>query len=309
MYLPISNWFYDTYEICDHLCPAGSPERCVERHVIKLDSDQRQFVIEGCSLGKLHHRTHQAEMLHELEANHCPKLAPWFMTRANEWGAESGELFWQLRPWIDGNDLPRDTYGNDAWRGDVMADFLIALKKSSSDIHCHVTPFSICEYIRALLPRIREKNPALLDDLLPIWQELDEFSRAETTLPIDFCHGDFHPNNVLWGDGQLNGVIDWEFSGHKVAGYDVATLLGCLGMDNPEFLTADMTFAFLNKLKANDFHSDIVWHWLPDYIAATRFAWMREWCWANNKELIIQELDFLWLILDNRDFLRTRWKL
>ena len=153
-----------------------------------------------------------------------------------------------------------------------MADFLIALKKSSADIHCHVTPFSICEYIRALLPRIREKNPPLLDDLLPIWQELDEFSRAETTLPIDFCHGDFHPNNVLWGDRQLNGVIDWEFSGHKVAGYDVATLLGCLGMDNPEFLTADMTFAFLNKLKANDFHSDIVWHWLPDYIAATRFA-------------------------------------
>jgi hypothetical protein len=80
-------------------------------------------------------------------------------------------------------------------------------------------------------------------------------------------------------------------------------------MDNPEFLTADMTFAFLNKLKANDFHPDIVWHWLPDYIAATRFAWMREWCWSNNKELIIQELDFLWLILDNRDFLRSRWKL
>jgi len=34
---------------------------------------------------------------------------------------------------------------------------------------------------------------------------------------------------------------------------------------------------------------------------------MREWFHDQNRKMQIQELDYLWLLLDNRDLLRKRW--
>lgn len=37
-----------------------------------------------------------------------------------------------------------------------------------------------------------------------------------------FIHRDYHPNNVLWQDGQLSGVVDWPNACRGPAGIDVA---------------------------------------------------------------------------------------
>ncbi len=50
---------------------------------------------------------------------------------------------------------------------------------------------------------------------------------------ISFCHGDLHPLNVIWGEKSIRAVIDWEFSGIKPEIYDLANMLGCLGMEDP----------------------------------------------------------------------------
>ena len=130
---------------------------------------------------------------------------------------------------------------------------------------------------------------------------------AEHELPVHFCHGDFHPLNIIWGDHRINALIDWEFCGFKTEAYDVANLLGCIGMDAPENLTCGMALQFVKTLREKNFLSEKAWRWLPETIAAQRFAWMREWCFANDRDMMIQELDFIWLLLDNADLLRTKW--
>ena len=74
-------------------------------------------------------------------------------------------------------------------------------------------------------------------------------------------------------------------------------------MDEPTFLTAPMALAFVKTLPLG------VIRWLPEYIVALRFAWMREWCWRRERDMMVQELDFMWLMLDNRELLRERWSL
>ena len=37
-----------------------------------------------------------------------------------------------------------------------------------------------------------------------------------------FIHRDYHPNNVLWQDGRVSGVVDWVNACRGAAGFDVA---------------------------------------------------------------------------------------
>ena len=117
---------------------------------------------------------------------------------------------------------------------------------------------------------------------------------------------DYEKNNIILG---YKAVIDWEFCGRKPPAYDMANLLGCLGMDDPAFLTGPMAMEFLRTLQEAEFLEPRDSHFLPDQIAALRFAWMREWVARKDMAMITQELDFLWLILDNRDLLRKKWTL
>ncbi|MEU4804676.1 aminoglycoside phosphotransferase family protein [Actinosynnema sp. NPDC023587] len=41
------------------------------------------------------------------------------------------------------------------------------------------------------------------------------------TAPRVLTHGDYHSGNVLWHDGALTGVVDWEGAAGGPAGYDV----------------------------------------------------------------------------------------
>ncbi len=52
-------------------------------------------------------------------------------------------------------------------------------------------------------------------------------------LETRFSHGDLHPANLLWQDGRLAAMIDWEQAGTRVELYDLAFLIGCAGRDDP----------------------------------------------------------------------------
>ena len=75
------------------------------------------------------------------------------------------------------------------------------------------------------------------------------FFAAHDRLPVCFCHGDPHAVNVIWGDGEIRGVIDWEFSGYKPELYDAALVLGCIGMEDPAALAGDMALAFVGLIR------------------------------------------------------------
>lgn len=42
-----------------------------------------------------------------------------------------------------------------------------------------------------------------------------------TTAPLVLAHGDYQSGNVIWNNGTLTGVIDWEGAARGSAGYDV----------------------------------------------------------------------------------------
>lgn len=75
------------------------------------------------------------------------------------------------------------------------------------------------------------------------------FIRAHDSLPACYCHGDFYALNVIWSDVGINAVIDWEFSGIKPKIYDIANMIGCIEIENPEALAGPLVIDFIHRLK------------------------------------------------------------
>lgn len=304
-------WGFSLRRACPELTIAGSPERAMGRELLEAE-DGRKFVLERLPLGAKESRVRQAKTLRSLVAGGLEGVAPWLSPRPGEFGVEEEGFFWQLRHWIHGESLPRETYALDAWRGKAAAQFLLGLRRVSQEQKdslpaAQTTPFRLGHYIEHLMEHFQRFMPALVKDMTPMVEELKAFEEYEKTAPAAFCHGDFHPGNILWSASGIRGVIDWEFCGPKAPAYDLANLLGCLGVDDPAYLTGPMAFALVHTLREDNYLSLRDWRFLPDLVAALRFAWMREWVARKDREMILQELDFLWLVLDNRELLRGRW--
>ncbi len=46
------------------------------------------------------------------------------------------------------------------------------------------------------------------------------------SIPVEcFCHGDFHYANLLWRDGELSGILDFELAGRGNRDFDIAWAL------------------------------------------------------------------------------------
>jgi len=296
----LAQWGLDgAVELPNTVC-GGSPNRVNARWAVGKDG--KVYVLESLPPSKAGSRLRQASFLEELTKNGCSRINPWLPTTDGQFGVHFGGEFWQLRRFAHGDLALPDSYSDDSWRGDALADFLLELRVNSSDTQDE-TPFLLSKYIPKVMHSIHHKNAALYEDLLPITRELAPFLESEPGFPMAFCHGDYHPQNIVWGDHCINAVIDWEFCGVKTAMYDLATLLGCIGMDCPENFSDSLVASLVRKLHESSWGARESWRWLPECMAASRIAWMREWCFMDNRELMVQELDYIWLILDNRDLL------
>ena len=78
----------------------------------------------------------------------------------------------------------------------------------------------------------------MLSKIGPVISFLENrFMKVHDMLPVSFCHGDFHPLNIIWSKDSIKAVIDWEFLGMKPEIYDAANLIGCIGIEDPQGLT------------------------------------------------------------------------
>jgi homoserine kinase type II len=138
--------------------------------------------------------------------------------------------------------------------------------------------FSIAEFASELMGKLNRHDPATARAVQPAFRDLEErFFPAHARLPVAFCHGDAHPLNVIWGDGEIRGVIDWEFSGIKPEIYDAALVVGCIGMEDPESLAGPLVKAFLDELRAAGCFDASGFAVLPEFVLALRFAWLSDW--------------------------------
>lgn len=305
-----AKWGFELKCCHPELSIAGSPERALKREILE-DSHGELFVLEQLPLANREIREAQARCQRFLVEQGMEGVSPWLSPVPGSFGVECEGFFWQLRHWSKGVALPRETYAQDAWRGEATAQFLLNLRKCSDS---EAMPgrggrvFTLMHYIGHLMTHFQRQLSALVTDMKPMVAELREYHDYEHTAQGRFCHGDLHPGNIIWGERKIQTVIDWEFCGPKPAAYDLANLLGCLGMDDPAFLTGPYAMTCIQALRKGAFLTEEEWHFLPDQIAALRFGWMREWVARKDKPMITQELDFIWLILDNRELLRQKWR-
>ena len=144
--------------------------------------------------------------------------------------------------------------------------------------------------------------------ITPVLAFLEEdFMSACDRLPVAFCHGDYHPLNVIWGEQDILSVIDWEFSGIKPESYDLVNMVGCLGIEHPASLVRDLVRNLIAQLKAADLYAPVSWDSFVDFVVAMRFAWLSEWLRKDDREMIDLELDYMALLLNNRDMLSREW--
>jgi len=302
-------WNIKLTNIHRYILIAGSPERCELRFVIECNNNQF-YLIESIFDTDVFHKLRIISCLNFLSGKGLPGINPYICTKENEYIVCCADRFWQISLYIKGEVLNRPEYVFDGWRGRVLADFLIELRKKSGELSSVISLsyFSIKDYIYKLISQIRKNDPELLGKIGPVLSFLEKrFMEVHDRLPVSFCHGDFHTLNIIWSKNSIRAVIDWEFLGIKPEIYDAANMIGCIGVEDPEGLTGELVCNFIMALKEAEFLSRISRGVFTEFVIAARFAWLSEWLRHKDREMIELETVYMNLLVDNSDMLKNRW--
>jgi homoserine kinase type II len=306
----LSLWGIALKNIRDDIDIHGSPERTNFRVVIE-DNNSNLFILENISNNLFKRKKIIAESLFYLK-NKDLNMTPYLKSKNNNFIELFKDKYWQIIPFVEGIPLDRTNYLFDSWRGESAAKFLIELKKKSQHISRFEKdkPFSLPSYVHGLKDSIKIHNKDLYKKISPIIDYLNNnFFTIHDQLPIAICHGDYHSLNIIWGDKKIKTVIDWEFIGYKAEGYDIANMVGCLGIEDPIALIDGFTKDFIKTLKDNNFITDKSWRFLVDMIIALRFAWLSEWLRNNDQEMINLEINYMNLLINSKNKLNKIWKI
>lgn len=298
----------------------GSPERTAARAVVR-DSSGNRWILEQITEDNLPRKREIAEQLVALSVAGLEKIHPWQKTRANSFfqtleksmpAAASGfqgleKSHWMLRPYVDGIQLDRETYLSELWRMDVMADFLIRLRAYTEEWSGFV--FSIADYAEHRMAVWRERYPQLTDKFERSFSKLKQnFFPLHDSLPTAFCHGDYHPLNMVWGEKSIRSVIDWEFCGIKPELYDAALLVGCIGFEDPDNLIKEPVIRLIKTLQEGGYGATESWDRFLDLAATIRFGWMSEWIRRKDHDALEMESIYIDILVDQQDYISNAWK-
>jgi len=277
----------------------GSPERASKRVVVR-DVDGARWVLERIEQDNLPRKqkiAEQLEMLSDMEQIH-----PYQKTKEDSFFSDR----WMLRPFVEGIPLDRKTYLNDSWRMDAMADFLIRLRQQAPVASGPV--FSMCDYARDRMAVWRKRYSKLADKLEDSFQTLEKnFFAVHDQLPAAFCHGDYHPLNMVWGDHSIRSIIDWEFCGIKPELYDVALLIGCIGFEDPDNLIKEPVIRLVQNLRSAGYGTDRSWECFLQLAAVIRFGWMSEWIRRKDREARQMEVVYIDILVDQKKYISNHW--
>jgi homoserine kinase type II len=285
---------------------AGSPERTAWRSVVEAD-DKQLYVMEKVP-SRIYGRKHRiAYVLQALNESGLQAVAPYLPDAGGEFIPLIAHGLWQLCAYVGGVVLDRPAYAMDGWRGDATAKFISRLHAicSTDPAAFDTPPFSITAYTRKLFATLFHRNPGVAERYRPFMDHLEEqLFPIHDKLLTRFCHGDLHPINIIWGNRSIRAVIDWEFCGTKPEAYDLANLLGCLGMEDPQSLSGPFVYRLIRQLRKSGIFSDESWRAVPDLMLAIRFAWLSEWMRKDDRPMIQMEADYMALLLKQRHTLR-----
>lgn len=304
-------WGVSFKAVKPHLTPQGSPERTEFRAVIE-DEEEDLFILEEIAPASYHAKLRIIRTIEFLAEKGLDKVVAYRLGIDGQHIQSHGDGLWQMVAFMPGLSLDREHYLYEGWRAGVLSDFLIRMKDAAKDIPFFSLdkPFSIKAYIYTLFHRIEQRRPELV---APVKKVLDFLEKgllpSLDRIPARFCHGDYHPLNIIWGKDRMEAVIDWEFCGVKPELYDVANMIGCLGIEHPSSLLGDLVVNFVAKLRKDGFLCETSWDVILEFVIALRFAWLSEWLRKGDEEMIIMELDYMELLINNRNKVRDIWGL
>ena len=171
---------------------SGSPERSELRYVIE-GADQQRYVLESILAKDLEIKKNIIDRLNTLKAENLHGINTYLESAAQNVIEHFMGRYWKLSRFIDGCELKRPEYVFEKWRGDVLSDFLIRLRKisDSSEMLSESSIFSLKEYVIKLSSEIREFNPEVAEELAPVFSFLEQgFLKNHDQLEMAFCHGD-----------------------------------------------------------------------------------------------------------------------
>lgn len=286
---------------------AGSPERSAWRGVLET-RDQRLFVLERIHSAMYDRKQRIARTLQVLYDRGLRRIIPYLPDRDGDPLPLIRHGLWQLSPYIGGVVLNRPAYATDGWRGDEAGEFLAQLHRFASPppVETPSPVFSIARYIEDLLTTLQRRHPAVADRYRPFVAHLRTtlFLHIDD-LPRGFCHGDVHPINIIWGRRSIRAVIDWEFCGIQPEIYDLANLLGCLGIEDPGSLDGPFACRLIDRLRRSAVYQEASWKALPDLMLAIRFGWLSEWLRKGDQPMIHLEADYMAILMRRTQDLRT----
>jgi homoserine kinase type II len=284
---------------------AGSPERCLERAAAE-SVDGRIWIVERSAPRIAARKQAIAESAAFLAAR-LAEVKPWLAIAPDRYVVERGSGVWQVSAYVPGIPLDRPAYAFEGWRGDALADLLIRFRLAAAGMPPAPggeAPLSLPDFIRDLFGKLSSREPALFERLYPALLHLERnLFPALGGVPTRFCHGDFHPLNVIWSPSGINALIDFEFCGVRPEIYDPAMLVGCLGMEDPRSLKGDLVGTLLARLKSGAGYSEAGWACFPDLVLGLRFAWLSDWLRRGDREMVELEAVFIGLLLEGRSAL------
>ena len=290
---------------------SGSPERSLFRVAFEGTAG-RPFVLEQIAAPQRKRKSFIHSILDQLHRDGLDQVNPFLKTSSGESTVFYGGAWWQLSNFIEGQPLSRPGYIRNGAKGKALARFLCSLSTHSKSFshESAMTRFSIKDYILRLEKDMMEHDPDVASRFIPIIDLLrGPFLRAHDTVPMVFCHGDYHPLNIIWQDNRILSVIDWEFCGLKPELYDAANLVGCIGMEHPSGLTDDLVISFIDYMRRVSGISSRTWSLFPMFVIALRFAWLAEWLRNRDKEMIDLEEIYMNILYENREKFAATWGL
>ncbi|MGM0508927.1 MAG: phosphotransferase [Fusobacteriota bacterium] len=280
----------------------GSPSRTANRFIFE-SKKENLFILEKIKFEDIKTKK---RILKNLSILHNYKLPveKYCLNLNNEYLTEYKLRNFQLKKYIPGIPLERPNYLNQKWRAIKSAEFLVNLykiSKNNEDLNISSYKGNLKENIINMISDFRKKDGIYNQKLKFIMKYIEStFLEYEPKLPKRFCHGDYHPLNIIWGSQHINSVIDWEFSGLNYDIYDVANFISCVGMEDPKFINGKFNKVFLNEIKSSNIIEESSWKYLNSFIIALRFGgWLSHWLKKRDPEMINLEISYLNFLFKN----------
>ncbi len=268
----------------------------------------REFLLRADPLSLFHERVPVKELTLFLKEQGIPVLLP----KGNK-AVKHEDRVYQLFDYVHQEQQGRLDYRNEPEKAEGIGAVLASisnLKKEWFSRDSIRKAASMMDATESTLKRIKTDDRKIEQALHQAHNHLKE--NLFPFLPYlekRFCHGDLHPGNLLWKGHQLHSVIDWEKAGVREELYDLAFLIGCVGMDDTAELTGKWVNALIRSYLSNTQTTKLSFELLPELVLAIRMYWMSVWLSVpDDFEIAEMEAGFWGILINNREEIGSAWK-